>query len=187
MIKISLKILLVFSVIIYSSCCSLCKLETVVEYETDTVYYADSIVIPLIPEDYYAKTDRIDILFDSINTLKNLIRFIAELKPNEVIHIKEVPIYLKSDTVVLETEYAKSVSWINASVLNATLKNKDSAMMYVDSLISVVYNSEMTINTYKKNDSQLRDKLKVYRRLTWIFGIVLSLILLRMIFITSKK
>ena len=102
---------------IASSCCSLCKVETITEHTIDTVFVADTVEVELFPEALLNRNNELEI------TLANQNFFIDSLLAaciKEALEIEEVPqyediFYVYIDTVYAETKYAIAHALINPS------------------------------------------------------------------------
>ena len=96
--------------------------------------------------------------------------YVSIVDPNDLL------LNFRSDTLHKETIVAEAWSWIYRNELYLRLKNKASFDYMADSLKTIIYKSDMTIYSLKKDRIKLRDKMKGYRRLVFIFGGLLLIV-----------
>ncbi|KKM04115.1 hypothetical protein LCGC14_1767470 [marine sediment metagenome] len=191
MIKIKWVILLIVGFIVASSCCVLCKLEPVTEIIIDTLYFSDTIKVDIPDEDYLDMLDSLETALVEVSISRTLIDSLLNLPLDDkidsmLIHFEseyvsivdpnDLLLNFRSDTLHKETIVAEAWSWIYRNELYLRLKNKASFDYMADSLKTIIYKSDMTIYSLKKDRIKLRDKMKDYRRLVFIFGGLLLIV-----------
>lgn len=162
-----------------SGCCALCKIDTTVEYQIDTIYYPDTIQVrvvePLIIRDTIPLhvVDTFKIYIDSLATATFDGGYIPYYNDSLTL-MDDLVIFSKNDTSRVESNYAYSLMFREYDNVIHAIFDKDSIDVMIDSIAKIVITQENTIIKTRENSK----KLKTYRRLTWGFGLILLLIVI---------
>ena len=176
--------LYILIVVLSTSCCSFCKMESTIEHQIDTIYKTDTIKVLLIPESYSEISSDLTIIphdsirYDSVTTtydwLSDYINDTISAHYDTISSFyTDIPFNFYIDTIYASTSYAIASAFVDRSRLNLNIINKKKATFILDSLESLVFKSQVEVTYAKRVARDNNVKLKKYRRLTWIFGSII--------------